>query len=33
MLADMNVQENTKSWKTHLYIEKGINIEICRFSV
>jgi broad specificity polyphosphatase/5'/3'-nucleotidase SurE len=33
MLADVNVPENTSSWKTHLYIEKGINIEICKFSV
>jgi hypothetical protein len=33
MLADVNVPENTNSWKTHLYIEKGINIEICKFSV
>ena len=33
MLADINVPENTSSWKTLLYIEKGINIEICKFSV
>jgi hypothetical protein len=33
MLADINVPESTDSWKTRLYIEKGINIEICKFSV
>jgi len=32
MLADINVPENKDSWKTNLYIEKGINIEICKYS-
>lgn len=33
MLADMNVPENTDSWKTYLYIEKGTHIHICRYLV
>ena len=33
MLADVNVPENTDSWKTYLYIEKGTHIHICRYSI
>jgi hypothetical protein len=33
ILADINVQENTKTGITQLYIEKGINIEITKLLI
>jgi hypothetical protein len=32
-LADVNPPENTETNKTYLYIEKGIHINIYKFSI